>query len=147
MRGQRIPGSRPSHPAAYHGWAHKGRNAGGSTWAARNAESRSRWAEMPPGQWYQRCHNGLGTCSRASVTELGEPGGARGDAPPGCRPYAAKVASEQCSEHPWRAESHAAAKLLRPRSIGKLFGEDGLAHRHDLVDEAPMEPAVASGSG
>ena len=54
-------------------------------------------------------------------------------------------ASQQLDEHPWGAESHTLAKLLRPRAIGNLFGDDGGAHGHDLVDEAAMQALAVGG--
>jgi hypothetical protein len=87
----------------------------------------------------------------AAMTELGEFGAARGDFDQGAaRPC--NGAFEQCYEHPWSAKAHTFAKLLRPRPIGHFFGDDGLAHGHDLVDETAMqalavssEPAFAGG--
>src|SRR5215471_14765583 len=38
-----------------------------------------------------------------------------------------------------------AASLLRPRTIGNLFGEDRVAHRDDLMDQAPMQTLAMGG--
>ena len=62
-------------------------------------------------------------------------------------------ASQEFNEHPWGAKAHTPAKLLRPRTVGNLFGENGGAHGHDLMGEAAMQafamgrqPPFAGGS-
>jgi hypothetical protein len=84
----------------------------------------------------------------AAMTELGEFGLMRGDFDQGAGPGA----FQPCYEHPWCTKSHTLPKLLRPRAIGDLFGDDGVPHRHDLMDQVPMqtlavggEPALAGG--
>src|SRR5262249_32304259 len=72
------------------------------------------------------------------MTELGELGAARGDFHQGAaRPC--NGAFQKVYEHPWGTKSHALAKLLLPGTIGWLFGDDGGAHGHDLMDEAAMQ--------
>src|ERR1051326_7644951 len=38
-----------------------------------------------------------------------------------------------------------AASLLRPRTISYLLGDHGGAHRHDLMDETPMQTLAMRG--
>ena len=54
-------------------------------------------------------------------------------------------ASEHLYEHPWSTETHTFAKLLLPGPVGEFFGDDGGAHRHDLMDEAPMQALAVGG--
>ena len=54
-------------------------------------------------------------------------------------------AFQQGYEHPWSAESHAAAKLLLPGPLGEFFGDARVANCHDLVDQAPMQPLALGG--
>jgi hypothetical protein len=60
-------------------------------------------------------------------------------------PVLATVRLEELHEHPWGAESHAATKLLLPGVIGHFFGDDRVPHRHDLVDQAPMQAFAMGG--
>src|SRR5215469_14587214 len=79
------------------------------------------------------------------MAELREFSLTRGDARPAVPPVRGPGASQELHEHPWGAESHALAKLLLPGAIGDLFGDDRLAHRHDLVDEAAMQTFTVRG--
>ena len=53
-------------------------------------------------------------------------------------------ASEVCYQHPWGAKTHAPSVLFLPALLGNLFGEDRVAHTHDLVDQPAMQ-ALAMG--
>src|ERR1051326_4647569 len=74
-----------------------------------------------------------------AMTILRELGALRGDARPAVLPVRGPGASEDCYEHPWSAESHAAAKLARPAAVRNLLGDDGVAHGHDLVSQLAMQ--------
>ena len=80
----------------------------------------------------------------AAVTELREFGRVRGDFHQGAA-RACNGASEPLYEYPWGTESHTLAKLLRPRTVRNLFGEDRGAHRDDFMDQAPMETVAMGG--
>src|SRR5262249_49653978 len=54
-------------------------------------------------------------------------------------------ASQQLHKHPRGTESHTAAKLLRPRTIGDLLSDDRVAYGDELMGEAPMQ-TLAMGS-
>src|SRR5215469_3388242 len=54
-------------------------------------------------------------------------------------------ASEDRYEHPWGSQSHAAAKLARPAAVRDLFGDDRLAHGHDLVGQLAMQALALGG--
>src|SRR5262245_59255520 len=73
----------------------------------------------------------------AAMTELGEFGRVRRNFHQGAA-RACNGAFQHFYEHPWGTESHTPAKLLLPGTIGKLFGEDRVAHRHDLMNQAAM---------
>jgi hypothetical protein len=51
----------------------------------------------------------------------------------------ATVAHEYLYEHPWCSQSHTAAKLALPGAVGDLFGDDRVAHGHDLVGQLAMQ--------
>src|SRR5260221_9157315 len=48
-------------------------------------------------------------------------------------------------EHPWGTQSHASAIAFLPASVGNLFGEDSVAHGHNLVHESAMQALAVSG--
>jgi hypothetical protein len=54
-------------------------------------------------------------------------------------------ASQQLDEHPWSPQPHTLSVLFLPACVGKLLGDNRLAHRHQLMDFAPMQ-ALAMGS-
>src|SRR5262249_2471882 len=56
-------------------------------------------------------------------------------------------ALEECYEHPWCSQSHAATKLLLPGAVRDLLGEDGVAHCHDLVSQLAMQALALGGQG
>lgn len=78
------------------------------------------------------------------MIKLREFGAARGNFHQGAA-RACSGASQHFYEHPWGTESHAAAKLLLPGTIGHLFCDDVLAYRHDLVDDAAMQAFAVRG--
>ena len=80
----------------------------------------------------------------AAVAKLGQFGTSRGDLVQGAA-RACNGASEMVDEHPWGTTSHAAAIAFLPAFVGNLFGEDGVAHTHNLMDHTPMQ-ALAMGS-
>ena len=80
----------------------------------------------------------------AAMTELGQLGAACGDFVQGAA-RACNGASQHLYEHPWGAESHTAAKLLRPRTIGNLFSNDRVPNGHNLMDQAAMETFAMGG--
>ena len=94
---------------------------------------------MPQGQWCQRCHNGFGTCARASMAKLREFGTVGWNARPAVPPVSASVRLEQLDEHPWGTESHTLPKLFLPGAVRHFFSDDRVPNGHDLVDEAPMQ--------
>ena len=78
-----------------------------------------------------------------AMTPLGQFGGACGNFVQGAA-RACNGASEVCYEHPWSTKSHALAVPFLPAFIGNLLGDDGVAHRHDLVGQPAMQ-ALAVG--
>src|SRR5215472_1846808 len=73
------------------------------------------------------------------MTEPGEFGAACGHFHQGAARARLRLASQHLYEHPWGTKAHTATKLLRPRAIRNLYGEDGLAHRNELMDQADMQ--------
>ncbi len=53
-------------------------------------------------------------------------------------------ASQMVDEHPWSTKSHTFAVLLLPAFIREFFGENGVAHRHDLMGQTSVQ-ALAMG--
>ena len=88
----------------------------------------------------QRLRNELA----AAMTELGEFGAARGDFEQGAA-RTCNGASQHLYEHPWGTESHTATKLFLPGTIGQFFSDNGVAHGHDLMDEAAMQTFAVGG--
>jgi len=78
-----------------------------------------------------------------AMTVLGEFRGARGNLVQGAA-RACNGAFEVCYQHPWGAKSHALAVAFLPAFVGDLLGDDGVAHRRDLVSQPPMQ-ALAVG--
>jgi hypothetical protein len=54
-------------------------------------------------------------------------------------------AFQPCYEHPWSAESHTAAPLFLPGTIGEFFGDDRVPNSHDLMDKAAMQTLAMRG--
>src|SRR5260370_14121993 len=73
-----------------------------------------------------------------SVTVLGQFRRACGNLVQGAaRTY--NGASEVCNQHPWGTTSHTLAVAFLPASVRNLLGDDGVAHRHDLVSQPTMQ--------
>ena len=79
----------------------------------------------------------------ASMTPLGQFRGACRDFVQGAA-RACNGAFEVCYQHPWSTKSHALAVAFLPAFVGKLLGDDGVAHRRDLVSQSAMQ-ALAVG--
>ena len=54
-------------------------------------------------------------------------------------------ASEQCYEHPWCTESHAAAILALPGAVRDFLGDDRVADRHDGMGQLAMQALALGG--
>jgi hypothetical protein len=77
------------------------------------------------------------------MTELGVSGGVRGNFGEGAA-RACNSASEQCYEHPRARKPSLLPNCFVSGATGGLIGDDGVVHRHDLMDEAPTQ-ALAVG--
>src|SRR5260370_15720234 len=86
---------------------------------------------------------GFGDEGPAAVTILGEFGRARGNLVQGAA-RTCNGALQMVDQHPWGTQFHALAVAFLPAFVGKLLGEDGLAHRYNLVGQLPMQ-ALAVG--
>src|SRR5258708_33274966 len=54
-------------------------------------------------------------------------------------------ASQHLNEHPWGTKTHTLAVQFLPTLVRNLFGDDRVAHRDDLVDEASMQTLAMGG--
>ena len=79
----------------------------------------------------------------AAMTPLGEPGAACGNFGQGAA-RTCHGASESVYKHPWGSKPYASPIAFLPRLVGNLFKQDGVPHRHDLMDLAPMQALTMS---
>ena len=77
------------------------------------------------------------------MTPLGEPGAACGNFGQGAA-RTCNGAPESVYKHPWGSKSYASPIAFLPRLVGNLFKQDGVPHRHDLMDEASMQALTMS---
>src|SRR5258708_6220416 len=78
------------------------------------------------------------------MAPLGEFGFPRGDCVQGAA-RSCNGASQLLDQHPWGTKTHTLAKAFLPTFIGEVFGDDGIAHPYDLVDQATVQ-ALAMGT-